>query len=293
MLDLAAATNDCWRSWCRAHRRAIEGGARRGAVHEWRVATRRLLAALALTDAASNFRSHRKAERLVRCAFRATGRLRDVQVCILFAMDYQSHHAAAEAFQEWLRDRLPKLRARVVRRLQELDTAAVAKCVRKLRRTLAENEEQSLASAITHVAAARRTLAHSGEAVSRQTPLPALHELRVEIKRLRYAAEFLRPFLRTHGDDDILRLLPAWQDSLGDILDREVLVRMIERYRSKHSCRARVLDPWQMQLRREQRKLVARFVQHWLALRRLEEVADEWRPARGDRVQGRARQHFH
>jgi hypothetical protein len=62
-------------------------------------------------------------------------------------------------------------------------------------------------------------LAHSGESVSRQTPVPALHELRAEINRLRYS--------------------------------------------------------WQTQIQREQSRLVAQFVQHWLALRRLEVTADE------------------
>jgi CHAD domain-containing protein len=267
---LADATDVMLRSWRRAHRRLVDRGLRRGAVHEWRVTTRRLLAMTSLLASGGRPRAVKCVEREVRAAFKASGRLRDSQVALDLLRALEPAPALARPFGIWLRARVPKLRHRVAKRVGALDAKAVVRQVRKLRESTAANEQQALASALARLAAARRDLAREGENVTDRSTADALHQLRVEMKQLRYEAEFLAPWLDAHGSDALLRQLPPWQRMLGEIADRSVLLAALERFVEEHPGYRGGAEAMRISIRRDQRRFIARFAQHWRLFHRLD-----------------------
>jgi CHAD domain-containing protein len=208
------------------------------AIHDFRVALRRLRTLLRPARCLYG-RRHLRAigEELGRFA-RATGVLRDEEVLreTLSAIDLSA--AARQAVTAWLSRRARHERARR-RRVSALIAAtipgpggpplgeALAHLERRLGRRRPEIDaasfaEQSLDAAHAEVAA----LLHA-----RTTDAPAMHALRIRYKRLRYTAELFAPLLGDRGAT-IAQKAARMQKRLGDLHDLDEALARIRRARS-------------------------------------------------------------
>ncbi|HET8629656.1 MAG TPA: CHAD domain-containing protein [Thermomicrobiales bacterium] len=217
------------------------------AVHDTRVAGRRLRAALDAAEPVCKPKRFRRFYRAVVALADALGAVREDDVALA-----------------WLRERLPGLapgeREGVARLVAAVETeraarwrdllaaldrwrvgdpgAAVARLVRRKARegrggaaeTVGEAAERALAACradfADHLGALDRLAAT--EAPGDPDAVRALHALRVAAKRLRYTLELFAPMLP--GDaDDALASLKRLQADLGDLHDREALVARLVR----------------------------------------------------------------
>jgi CHAD domain-containing protein len=210
------------------------GGADMDAVHDMRVASRRLREAMRLLGPLYPHKEFRAWYRSVRAITRALGPVRDSDVFIdafsrlapqlsesgrgyvAFAVGYrmgQREHEFA-----LLNDALAKLDLEESRRSFEVLVGNPADS-ELAGRTLAE-------FAHAEVAARAATVFGAQSSALEEDSVAAQHALRIDYKRLRYAVE---AFASCYGDafDETHSTLTAFQDALGDLHDVHVFLDMV------------------------------------------------------------------
>lgn len=190
------------------------------AVHDARVATRRLRAALGIIESLGDYPHLDEARLLSRKTARALARVRDLDVALQLLDDLERRApsaapAAAFCRRELFRQRTAA-RRRLVRKLDDLSLRRLPELlngrVPRLDRVLADQ--------------ARTRAAAVGQAVDHASGVyfpKRAHAARIEIKKLRYLIEFHDP-----SDRESLKVLRKGQEILGDIQDRQVVQGMVQ-----------------------------------------------------------------
>jgi CHAD domain-containing protein len=195
------------------------------AVHQVRVAGRRLRVSLPLLAVSGGVRAVRRALRVLRKLTRAVGEGRDMDVILGLFEDRLANVKAASAEQRALLSRLRAARARaraqVAEDVLDLDIDGLRRSLRRLLRRGAADAPTVLARvrALREAEGAEllRGFSHVGE---RYLP-EALHALRRRVRRLRYAAE-VEDAVR--GEESRAPVLwKRLQDGIGVIHDHHVL----------------------------------------------------------------------
>lgn len=189
------------------------------AVHDARVATRRLRAALGIIEPHGRHPHLDEARVLARRAARALGRVRDLDVGLELLADLERRApsaapAAALCRREMQRERTAA-RRKLVRKLDDLPLHRLP--------SLVGGRLPSLGPSLAAQARerARRVLRAIDYASGVYFPRRA-HDARIEIKKLRYLIEFHDP-----SDVEALKVLRKSQEVLGDIQDRQVVHGMV------------------------------------------------------------------
>jgi CHAD domain-containing protein len=202
------------------------------AIHQMRVATRRLREALPLVASGS---SKRKLERTVRKLTRALGPVRELDVANLMLDDFstvrESPRAGATRLQQLVREERQRLHHDMIRSIERCN---VEKLTRKAI-AAAKEHDQAMAGRRrvrdprqldnARRRAARRALrlrAAIENAAAIYLP-DRLHEVRIAVKKLRYAMEISRELSGSRATAKLLTLKRA-QDLLGRMHDHEVLI---------------------------------------------------------------------
>ena len=202
-------------------------------VHELRVEIRRMQSTLALLEAVLPHDLILPLECELRNRIKALSRLRDTQVQMDTVAEMLDESPELESFHKWLKHRECRLAKRLERTLAEARmgqmTRRVSRLIRALR-DLAENRHRRrnldamLTRATSHafksVAVYHRHLAPENVA--------AIHEMRVAFKRFRYMAEGLAKVLPGISERQ-LRAMQAYQSSMGEIQDVDVLIKRTEK----------------------------------------------------------------
>lgn len=226
-------------SAARAAERRLEDRSDPEALHDFRVAIRRLRSVLRayrsqLADAVSN-----KDRKRLRTIQRATGSGREAEVALEWLTKQQGDLAAEHlAGVNWLAATLLERRRACAKTLdaelrQEFRTTAA-----NLEERLAiMRSEQNLLSEHSHVRVAR-TLANLTEAhatdllvqlgqIARMDDAEQLHQARITGKRLRYLLEPIRAYVKEA--QGVVKGSKVLQDVLGDLNDVHVLMAEIDR----------------------------------------------------------------
>ena len=219
-----------------------ERGAREGqdveALHDMRVATRRMRAALRVFEPYLD----RKAYKLFRKALRRTGRTlgahRDLDVFRekterylgtlaegersgldpLLAAWQAEHDRAREAMLAFLDgDEYRRFKAESARFLERPGAGAAAPADTEA--PPPDRVRQAMPALVVSAHAAVR--AYEDRVTGADTPLPRFHQLRIAAKRLRYTLEFFQEVLPA-GATRLIGRLEALQDHLGDLQDAVV-----------------------------------------------------------------------
>jgi CHAD domain-containing protein len=218
---------------------AAEEEARAGQVepvHQLRVATRRLRAALHLFASFAPKRFVESMQRELSWLATAIGPVRDLDVLT------QAVQARAARLDPELRGALGPVGIAIHdRRAEALETLAAtlrsSRCHRLLQRlsTFAEpprapRRSQPLGQAVPALATPLlRAVKRAGRQIVADSPPPELHRLRVRVKRLRYALEALRG-LGIRSVRDLIARLERLQGVLGDTQDAATQVTWLRAY---------------------------------------------------------------
>jgi CHAD domain-containing protein len=209
------------------------------ALHEVRVAARRVRALLDLLGSRAAHGKRRKADKAVRRILKATRALRDADVqaeriAKRFArVDHGSERAALEHLMTLLEARRIRRREKALAKLHELpmsDVAAAARsaigrAVRRLERhggsAWPAFVQESVRASLT------RALVTMPE-VDDELAVERLHGMRIATKRMRYALDLLRPLLDDPAPD-VLDQLKSLQRLLGDHHDLALLAARVKK----------------------------------------------------------------
>ena len=210
------------------------------AVHDLRVASRRLRAALVLASEVSGRKKARRLRKDLRRLGRALGELReaDVNAGLLREESFPESPArdtGREALLAAVIAEARRLRGRVVKRLEQTDAPSLAGDIRSYAESLGESKQDlTLAGfARVHIEQAKRPVLLARERSVRRPTAQNLHQLRIAAKKFRYAVELLSPAFEPRRGGRIRRRLKSLQDLLGRYHDLVVLQSEIRRRRGR------------------------------------------------------------
>jgi CHAD domain-containing protein/CYTH domain-containing protein len=209
------------------------------ALHDFRVALRRLRSCLRSYRSQLESSVGRSLGRRLRRFSRAAGTSRDLEVHIQWLDDQISHlgsvdTAAIGQLLDHLRYRKAEADRRLRRRLKRsFDTTStrVERRLRDYRRRLSldDSRRKPVAPAIgRRVTALNERLVRALAAVETAHDVRPAHEARIAAKHLRYALEPVERLLA--GTTEIVDELRTLQDSLGELHDGQVLLDELERF---------------------------------------------------------------
>jgi triphosphatase len=215
-------------------------------VHDMRVATRRLRAALKLLgetvydpQVTDRFRQQ------LRVLANALGETRDTDVFLLHLNEYiaQQPEAEREGLEPLRQELLGHLALSRKIMLKSISRKKTEKLLEKLEKFATTPDAGLAKSSVSEAEVAPTLVRHfAGSIIWRryeellayetciepQTPVAVLHRLRVACKRLRYTLEFFQDALPANGFKVLHRQLVAVQDELGELHDHQVALELAE-----------------------------------------------------------------
>lgn len=234
------------------------------AVHDLRVAMRRLLALMDFLAFFGQSPALRKARRDIKAHLDAFDALRDTQVMLLETSQRVSELPAIELFHRFLQ----KQEKRYLRRAQKDMNAlknGYAKPLRSALKTVAQHGEDVLAP----VDDAYHTVLHRLALVD-ESNTATIHRVRIAFKRFRYSVEVVRPLLSSMPDE-LMQRLHDYQTLMGEIQDMEVMLRSIDEFAARNQqC---TMEPVRRFYQQKHQERVSAYIQ------RMNEVYSFWRTA--------------
>ncbi len=233
------------------------------AVHDLRVATRRLISTIEIISIAVDDPRLGKLRQALRRRFKESGPLRDVQVQLLRLEKVRDRYPELEQFYTLLLLREQRLLKSLDREIRAVRVGTLEQQVREVRTILPRQFEEKGAvarTAATGAAAASflKTVALLGK-VDPDDPR-TIHRLRIAFKKFRYVTESLQTVL--HGiTPALLKEMNQYQVRMGVIQDLEVFASSFRRYLSRVRKGSQInFLPFQQDLVRERQELVKDFL---------------------------------
>lgn len=204
------------------------------AVHDLRVATRRLISTLDLVDCIHPEANLRKARRALKRQLDMFGPLRDVQVQLLTIDKMLSSFPELQEFYNFLAKRERKLMQHLSMELKRVKTGKIRKSIASAARQLEALpdtpavQQEKRAEALLAIEMAFNRVVERKHAIA-PTDGSSIHRMRVAFKKFRYMVESLAP-LRGRTTSKQLKAMNAFQGSMGDIQDAEVLLTNVQAF---------------------------------------------------------------
>jgi CHAD domain-containing protein len=223
---LLDALQDRWRTF-RAALKRCQKKSSEAAVHDLRVATRRLISTLDLMARIHPQADLRKARRALKRQLDTFGPLRDVQVQLLSVDKMLASFPELQGFYDALLKRERKLVQRLGAKVKTVKIGKVAKAIRTAIEEveglldMPEVQQEKHAAAIHALEAAFNRVVERKQAID-PTDSATIHRMRVAFKKYRYLVESLAPLLDWVTDRQ-LKAMNTFQGSMGDIQDAKVL----------------------------------------------------------------------
>jgi CHAD domain-containing protein len=204
------------------------------AVHDLRVATRRLIATLDLVDRIHPGANLRKARRALKRQLDMFGPLRDVQVQLLTIDKMLSSFPELQEFYNFLAKQERKSTQRLGVELKRVKTGKIRKSIAVAARQLEAlpdtpaAQQEKRAEALLAIEMAFNRVIERKLAIA-PTDSSSIHRMRVAFKKFRYMVESLGPY-RGRTTSKQLKAMNAFQGSMGDIQDAEVLLTTVQAF---------------------------------------------------------------
>jgi CHAD domain-containing protein len=204
------------------------------AVHDLRVAIRRLIAILDLVDRIHPKANLRRARRALKTQLDMFGPLRDVQVQLLTIDKILSSFPELQEFYNFLAKRERKLTQHLGMELKRVKTGKIRKSIAGVVRQLEALpdtpalQQEKRAEALLAIEVAFNQVVERKHAIA-PSDGSSIHRMRVAFKKFRYMVESLAPE-RGRTTSKQLKAMNAFQVSMGDIQDAEVLLTTVQAF---------------------------------------------------------------
>jgi CHAD domain-containing protein len=213
----------------RARRRTTEP-----AVHDLRVATRRLIAAMTIVESIVPAAGLRKPIRLLRRHLKSFNDLRDVQVQLVAVRPLRQRFPVVRSYEIMLRRRRAELVKNARIRIDVMRRDEIRQPVTKAGETLYSLYGSPIGQQIVRSILFGLAASAFAKVLERRSELAAvnpgsIHRMRVSFKKFRYVIELARPIApwvtKAHG-----RAMNAFQTEMGEIQDLQVLMAGLRRF---------------------------------------------------------------
>lgn len=196
------------------------------AVHDLRVATRRLLALFNLLRAVMPHKRINKIRRILKVQLDNLNDLRDVQVMLVDVSEAIHEQPDLRYFQSHLLKKEKSLMRASRKFVRTYDIKGLSQRVKKVRSDLRAHPETHLNGLILGaVDDAFHNVVHAYEQMDAEN-IPSIHKLRIAFKKFRYSIEIVHPLLG-HFPSENFKRMHDYQSKMGDIQDAEVKSRYL------------------------------------------------------------------
>jgi CHAD domain-containing protein len=204
------------------------------AVHDFRVATRRLLAIIDLLHNIVQHPALQKLRRTLKDQLDSLDNLRDTQVMLVEISETLATLPELLILQKFLQKREKRLLKFADDEIRDLKTKTISNCIEKIRSALNEPTKglelsERLLAVVDDVCL---TINRRKERVDPAQPF-TIHSVRVVFKKFRYMIEIIHPILTAFPESHLKRM-HDYQISMGEIQDVEVLLRTLDDYAASH-----------------------------------------------------------
>jgi CHAD domain-containing protein len=196
------------------------------AVHDMRVALRRLLSLIRLLNSISPRPRLRKLSRAIKDKLNGFDDLRDTQVMLVEISEMIKELPQLKQFQGYL-EHIEETELKDLRKeLKNSDLTDVARRIRKTRESLTGKEEiDSAAVILQSVDDAFLVTKQRYERIDRLQPA-SIHRVRIAFKNFRYMFEIVHPLLDGFPLEQ-LKIMHDYQSLMGEIQDAEVFLQTL------------------------------------------------------------------
>jgi CHAD domain-containing protein len=197
------------------------------AVHDFRVAARRLLASLDLLRALLRDAKIKKIRRMLKDQLDNLDELRDAQVMLAEISENIHDQPSLQPFEDYLLRREKKLMRAARKEIKSLKIGELAKRMRKLAEAVGASQPDGL----DPLPAVDEAYAGVIQRYGRIDPAqPAtIHRLRIAFKKFRYMVESIHPILEGFPKD-YLKRMHEYQTSMGEIQDMEAALQELAEF---------------------------------------------------------------
>ena len=262
--DLLSSFDKSWKNfsgtWKRAHAKASEKS-----IHDLRVNTRRLIATLELARSLSHRRDIEKLQRRCKKILKSMGPLRDTQV-LLENLSTLRGMTLISDFKKTLERRERKEIDDIRSELKRSRKQDLSKRLDDVRLELARVHESLGANKVRHsieraLNLRRNEFLRAARKFHRSEPSneDLLHEMRIALKKLRYALEAAQP-LFGHSVQERLKQMHEFQQLMGDSRDLEMLRAGLEKWAEKRGKKIAMV-PALDRLQQERESLLKKIIE--------------------------------
>jgi CHAD domain-containing protein len=257
---LLASLEERWKNY-RAQLKICRREFSEEAVHDLRVAARRLLAVLDLIRAIDPRPNVQKARKNLKGKLDSFDDLRDVQVMLVEAVESIDALPQLKPFTAHLHKR-EKILLRVARKQTKIShPSELSKRINKIHNVLENflsNEELNTLLPRTADHTFMRAVQAYGQIDAAQ---PAtIHNLRIAFKKFRYTVEVLHPILPGYPDG-LLDCMHDYQSRMGDIQDVDVFLNFLAEF-SESNAGSLDLGPVRHSFEARRAELIAAYLEH-------------------------------
>jgi triphosphatase len=247
------------------------------AVHQTRVATRRLLSLVELLGSLISGRSWKKARRALKRYLGHFGDLRDAHVQLQTVNSLSKELPELEGFRAALLRQEQRHAKKARTKVNGTRLRRLGKWIDELKDDLAQTSKKVSPEKLAGRALAGLDKAFLKVVKSRRQIDPGdsatIHRTRLAFKKFRYTAEVLSPLLRDM-DERKLEAMNQYQSMLGKVQDAEVLLAGAERFLQKQKARRATVLRIRSELSRRRLELVE------AALKKADDLYRFWPMAR-------------
>jgi len=230
---LLAALDKRWKNY-RAELKRCRAEFSNEAVHDLRVAARRMLALVQLLNSIAARPRLQKLNRAFKDQLNQFDDLRDTQVMLAEISETIKELPQLQKFQYHLQIVEEDLLKTLRKKLKVIDLFDVSKRIRKTRESLETNSDDELAlqtlQAVDHaflVTKQRHSWIDSAQSAT-------IHRVRIAFKAFRYMVEIIQPLLKDFPPDN-LKQMNDYQSLMGEIQDVEVIMQTLADFPSSAS----------------------------------------------------------
>jgi CHAD domain-containing protein len=266
---LLAALDNRWKNY-RAELKRCRAEFSNEAVHDLRVAARRMLALVQLLNSISPRPRLQKLSRAFKDQLDEFDDLRDTQVILAEISETIQELPQLQKFQYHLQSVEEDLLKTLRKKLKVIDLFDVSKRIRKTRGSLeAESAEELLLQTIQAVDDAFLITKQRHSWIDSAQPA-TIHRVRIAFKMFRYMVEIIHPLLNAYPLEN-LRRMNDYQSLMGEIQDVEVIMQTLADFPSRASSFDQ--EPVRRYYERRHAEATAAFIED------MNEIDTFWRPA--------------
>jgi len=261
---LANSLHNRWESY-RGQLRNCQENFSEEAVHELRVATRRLMAQIVMLGCVIPGKIAENARVLLKRRLKALGELRDVHVQRLFVEKQMTRFPELLFVRDFLQRRERRLERAAAEKVRDFKTRKLEKWVSRLSEHLVGKHAKSgdavrLSTLVVQAAdQAFVDVAHRRRAIAPAHP-STVHRTRIAFKKFRYMVEALSPDLTGFNKAD-LRSLACYQKRMGVLQDLEVMQECVQDFAQNQGSMKTLLEPFNRYLQNRRARALRTFLE--------------------------------